>query len=84
MQLINSEAMTSQTDYQISNLCSDFLSSIVCHTLKKNHNFLISYPTLLKLVSLCFSCVSASMEEQVIFGVDLAIKESIRSVFANI
>ena len=35
-QLINSEAMTSQTENQIGNLCSDFLSSIVCHTSTKN------------------------------------------------
>ena len=48
-QLMNSEAMASQTDNQIGNLCSDFHCSIVVHTLLKIHNFLISYPILLKL-----------------------------------
>ena len=40
---MNSKAMMSQTENQIGNLCSDFLSSIVFHTFKKNHKFLISY-----------------------------------------
>ena len=40
MQLINSEAMTTQTDDQISNLCSDLLSFIVFHTLTKFITFL--------------------------------------------
>ena len=46
--MINSEEMTSQPDNQTGNLCSDYLSSIAFHSLKKNHNFLISYPILLK------------------------------------
>ena len=59
-QLINSEAMTSQTDNQIGNLCSDFHCSILFHTLKKNHNFLISCPNLLKLFSIVLSDFSWS------------------------
>ena len=35
-QLINIEDMTSQTDNQIGNLCSDFHCSIVLHTFYKN------------------------------------------------
>ena len=50
-QLINSVDMTSQTDNQISKLCSDFNCSIVLHTFSKLHNFLNtgSYPILIKL-----------------------------------
>ena len=61
-QLINSEDITSQTDNQIGNLCSDFHCCIICHTFSKMHNFLISYPILLKFVLLCFSCISASIK----------------------
>ena len=50
--------MTFQIDNQFCNLCSNFQSSIVFHTLKDiNHNFLISYPILLNFggsVSLVF------------------------------
>ena len=38
-----------QWQCQIGNLSSDFNFSIVLHTFPKIHNFLISYPILLKL-----------------------------------
>ena len=48
-QLINSEDMKSQTDSHFGNLCCESHCSIVLNTFSKIHNFLISYPILLKL-----------------------------------
>ena len=62
-QVIYSEDMTSQTDNQIGNLCSDFHCSKVLPTLKI-HNFLISYSILLKLVLIGLSDFSASIESK--------------------
>ena len=63
-QLVTSEAMTSQTDKQTGNLCIDFLSSIVCHTFKKVHNFLNQLSDFTKISLLCFSCFSASTKNK--------------------
>ena len=54
--------MTSQTDNQIGNLCSDFLSSIVFSYTKKNHNLLINNLIFTQFSLLNLSCFSASIK----------------------
>ena len=66
-QLINSEDMTSQTDNHLGNLCCDSHCSIVLHTFSKIHNFLISYPILLKLFLIGLSDFSAFIESKLFF-----------------
>ena len=63
--------MTSETNNQIGIFCSDFHCSIVLHTFSKIHNFLISYPILLRLVLIGLSEFYASTESKSFFGVDL-------------
>ena len=68
-QLINSEDMTSQTDNHLGNLCCYFHCSIVLHngTFSKIHNFLISYPILLKLFLIGLSDCSAFIKSKLFF-----------------
>ena len=65
--LINSEDMTSQTDNHLGNLCCDSHCSIVLHTFSKIHNFLISYPILLKLFLIVLSDLYALIESKLFF-----------------
>ena len=66
-QLISCEDMTSQTDNHLGNLCCDSHCSIVLHTFSKIHNFLISYPILLKLFLIGLSDFSAFIESKLFF-----------------
>ena len=66
-QLISCEDMTSQTDNHLGNLCCDSHCSIVLHTFSKIHNFLISYPILLKLFFIGLSDFSAFNESELFF-----------------
>ena len=67
MQLISCEDMTSQTDNHLRNLCRESHCSIVLHTFSKIHNFLISYPILLKLFLISLSDFSAFIESKLFF-----------------
>ena len=66
-QLISCEDMTSQTDNHLGNLCCDSHCFIVLHTFSKIHNFLISYPILLKLFLIGLSDFSAFIESNFFF-----------------
>ena len=66
-QLISCEDMTSQTDNHLGNLCCESHCSIVLHTFSKIHNFLISYPILLKLFLIGLSDFSAFIESKLFF-----------------
>ena len=63
-QLISCEDMTSQTDNHLGKLCCDSHCSIVLHAFSKIHNFLISYPILLKLFLIGLSDFSAFIESK--------------------
>ena len=66
-QSISCEDMTSQTDNHLGYVCCESHCSIVLHTFSKIHNFLISYPILLKLFLIGLSDFSAFIESNLFF-----------------
>ena len=66
-QWISCEDMTSQTDNHLGKLCCDSHCSIVLHTFSKIHNFLISYPILLKLFLIGLTDFSAFIESKLFY-----------------
>ena len=82
--LISCEDMTSQTDNHLGNLCCDSHCSIVLHTFSKIHNFLISYPILLKLLLIDLSDFSAFIESKLFFEWTCPLKGSFNNVKSEI